>query len=262
MTNTKAKRANSAEAAFRKGAEFVLKATRGPFFLSLISLSLLLVIPAAQATLLKGYISTTEEAGTSAQTEATGTPRVPGLVEDAADTQSAAPVQAQTAEPSEAVASPAEAAMRRRVAGLQGAITQSDSFPPSFAGAWKCVTVVVDSAVDTVAVGQRVESKVRFMAQPDGRVLAKWQQPGWTEASEQITRVSDREAALDRTNYFVNHGEGGWAARSRDHYKEIDPNRIAAYSDVEQFMSGQFMGRYQTRSMLYRVNEDVAFAGK
>jgi len=93
------------------------------------------------------------------------------------------------------------------VAGLQGAITQSDSFPPSFAGAWKCVTVVVDSAVDTVAVGQRVESKVRFMAQPDGRVLAKWQQPGWTEASEQITRVSDREAALDRTNYFF-HANG------------------------------------------------------
>jgi hypothetical protein len=262
MTNHKAKRANSAEAAIRQGAEFVLKAVRGPFFLSVISLSLLLVIPAAQATLLKGYISTSDDTQGTAEAASAEAPRVPGLVEDAPDNQSASSVQTNNLAATDAVASPAEAAMRQRVAGLQGAITQSDSFPPSFAGAWKCVTVVVGSAVDTVSVGQRVESQVRFMAQPDGRVVAKWQQPGWTEAAERITRVNEREAALDRTNYFINHGEGGWAAHSTDHYTEIAPNRISAYSNVEQFASGQYMGRYQTRSMLYRVNEDVAFASK
>jgi hypothetical protein len=131
-----------------------------------------------------------------------------------------------------------------------------DSFPPQFAGVWKVVTVVVDSAISSVPVGQRIESSVSFEQARDGRVLARWEQPGWTEANESVTPMSQNEVALERTNYYK--GGGAWAAHSRDRYLQLDSNRIAADSQVEQFVNGDFVGRYQTKSMLYRMSGNLA----
>lgn len=144
---------------------------------------------------------------------------------------------------------------------LHRSMIRDNSFPETFAGLWKCVTVVVDSAVSSVPIGQRVESEVSFVEQKDGRIVARWEQPGWTEAQASVHPMSPREVSLERTNYYMNHGlNGGWAAHSRDRYLQIDANRIAASSHVEQFIDGKFLGQYQTRSMLYRVSEDLALA--
>jgi hypothetical protein len=151
--------------------------------------------------------------------------------------------------------------MHQRTAHLQKALIESDSFPVSFSGAWRVVTVVTGSAVPTVPVGERIESQVSFARQGDGRILARWQQAGWNDAQEHVTAMSDHEAALDRTNYYVEQGVAGeWSARSHDHYLQVDADRMVASSEVEQFIAGQYMGRYETRSTLYRVNNNVAFA--
>lgn len=198
---------------------------QGPWFLSAVSLVLLLTIPAAQATLLKGCVQTDMFAPAAG---------IPGQDESASEE----PLQQSGLRPTEG----------RRP-------QTADSFPLSFAGTWRCVTVVVDSALPSVPVGETIESAVSFIKQPDGRVLALWEQPGWTEAKQHVQPFNENEATMERTNYFLEGGQGGqWAAHSQDHYLKVDPNRMTAESKVDQFVGGQFMGRYETRSMLYRLN--------
>jgi hypothetical protein len=197
---------------------------RGPFFLSVISVVLLAVAIPAQATLLRGYL----QQSTSAV--AVGEDYQPDSV------------------------NPESTKLHR-------AMIAENSFPQTFAGVWKCVTVVVDSAVASIPVGQRLESAVNFVQTNDGRVVARWEQQGWTEAQASVVPVSANEVNLERTNYFTESGlRGGWAAHSRDKYLQIDANRIAATSMVEQFIDGKFLGQYQTKSMLYRVSGDLALA--
>ncbi len=199
---------------------------RGPWFSSIISVILLLTIPAAQATLLKGYAHTDMFGPVAAPADDINTSNQPAPQGE----------QAQQAMPPNLSKDP-------------------DSFPVSFAGTWRCVTVVVSSALPSVPVGETIESAVSFIRQPDGRILALWEQPGWTEAQQKVQPVSENEASLERTNYFLEPGAGGqWAAHSRDHYLRLDNNRMQAESRVDQFVGGQFMGRYETRSMLYRLN--------
>lgn len=247
----------------------VLIFVRGPFFLSVISLVLLLITIPAQATLLKGYL-TEDAAGASAggkadvslavqhenSTEALAPNELPpGL----------APGQARAASLPPGLAgvgvSDSQDDMESRASGLQKALLTVDSFPQSFAGAWRCVTVVVNSSVNFIPVGQRVQSQVAFVKRKDGKVVAHWDQAGWTESNVNITPVSEQEASLERTNYLLKHGaQSNWAARSRDHYLKLDADRIAAESSIDQYMDGQLLGQYQTRSMLYRLQGDVAYA--
>jgi hypothetical protein len=250
-----------------------LALVRGPFFLSAISLSLLLIIPAAQATLLKGYISSgtastqtadgshssapvaeSTAATSEGQAAAAGQAPAPGLVND--DSNKAADNRVGKSE-APVLESPAESAMHRRIAHLQSVLS-ANSFPTSFEGAWHCVTTVVGSGVTTVPVGQMVQSEVHFLPAADGRVVAEWHQPGWTEGREQISALSDHEASLTRTNYYVSQGAGEWAACSHDHYLQVGTNRMVASSRVEQFDGEQFLGSYTTRSVLYRLSDDIS----
>jgi hypothetical protein len=170
----------------------ILLFVRGPLFLSLVSLALLLLlIPAARATLLKGEI--------------------------AVSTQS-----------------------------------PPNSFPDSFKGAWHCVTTVVDSAVSGINVGDTMQSEVKFVRQTDGRVVALWRQPGWSDGRQTILALNDHEAALMRVNYCVCDGQ--WSACSHDHYVQCDSYRMTAKSRVEQLYAGQYLGSYTTSSVLYRLD--------
>jgi hypothetical protein len=132
-----------------------------------------------------------------------------------------------------------------------------DSFPESFAGMWKCMTVVVDSAVSSVEIGQRMESQVEFAKADNGKILAHWSQPGWTESEMSVTALNDREADLKRTNQYAVQGGGmsSWTAESTDHYLQVEDNQIVAVSSVDQFINGQYLGRYQTKSVLVRVSD-------
>lgn len=279
----------------------ILTIVRGPAFLSAISLVLLLATIPANATLLKGYL--TQEAVKIAPVDhiATTRDRHHDAVnrEDTHTPQSASasangpsPFATSHVAPSRASVVPhskfeaginlattpqytsinpvvdaGAAYARTPIAAVppqfQNAVAV-DSLPVSFEGAWKCVTVVVDSAVDTVPVGERVESQVAFVPQYDGRIVARWNQTGWTEAHANINTVSNVEASMERTNYYLNHGlgNGSWAARSQDHYIQIDANRIAATSSVHQYVGGRYLGEYRTRSMLYRLGGNLAMAAQ
>jgi hypothetical protein len=130
----------------------------------------------------------------------------------------------------------------------------ANSFPVSFEGVWRCVTTVVGSGVTKVPVGETMQSEVQFLPQSDGRVLAQWREPGWTEGQEQISALSDHEVALTRVNHYVDDSDGQWSARSQDHYLQVGTDRMLANSRVEQFDEGQYLGSYTTRSVLYRLN--------
>ena len=142
----------------------------------------------------------------------------------------------------------------------------ANSFPAAYQGAWHCVTTVVDSAVaavggvPAVTVGQTMLSDVAFVKQPDGRIVAKWNQPGWTESQATITTFSKTDARVDRTNYYVAEGmEQSWAARSRDQFSQTDRDSMVAKSYVDQYVDGQFAGRYHTTSVLQK-QPDIASA--
>lgn len=145
-------------------------------------------------------------------------------------------------------------------------ILMANSFPTGYLGSYHCVTTVVDSAVSAVGgipavtVGQTMLSDVAFVKQPDGRIVAKWNQPGWTESQASITTFSKTDARVDRTNYYVADGmEQSWAARSRDQFSQTDRDSIVAKSYVDQYVDGQFAGRYHTTSVLHK-QPDIALA--
>jgi hypothetical protein len=139
-----------------------------------------------------------------------------------------------------------------------GAIARSDSFPADVQGTWQCITVVTDSLVDTVPVGQKMISRMDFVKANDGRVVARFQQPGWTEAQESVTAFSSTQYQMDKTNYFYgDHANGAWAARSRDSYQVLEKNRMISESEVDQYINGRYVGRYRTRSTLVRLNSGV-----
>lgn len=138
-------------------------------------------------------------------------------------------------------------------ASQQAASFRKDSFPQELQGSWQCVSVVVDSLVDTVSVGQKVVSRIDFVKTQDGRVVARFQQSGWTQAQESVTAYSATQYQTDKTNYYYGeHAAGAWAARSRDRYQLLETNRMIAESEVDQYVDGHYVGRYKTRSTLVR----------
>lgn len=137
-----------------------------------------------------------------------------------------------------------------------------DSFPQSYEGIWRCLSTVVDSGVGTIAVGQISTCEIQFKKQSDGRVTANWSQPGWTEAESTPQSFSAEKARVDRTNYYWADGvQGAWAARSRDDFNLVDNETILAKSYVDQYIDGQYMGRYRTKSVLKRVPPTEGLAG-
>ncbi len=138
---------------------------------------------------------------------------------------------------------------------------RSDSLPATYEGSWRCATVVTDSQVTAVPVGQRMMSDVEFVRKPDGRIVASWVQPGWTETQSSILTWSPTEGQVDRTNYY--YGEkmnGAWAARSRDKFAQIDHNRITSSSYIDQYIDGHYLGRYRTKSVLVRTSSPIGVA--
>src|SRR5579885_1475052 len=129
-----------------------------------------------------------------------------------------------------------------------------NSFPRNFSGKWQCVTRVIDSGVNSVEVGTELVSEVEFQEIQDGRVIARWQQPGWTETQASILSWSAREAQVDRTNYYFADGyNGSWASRSRDHFLQVNEDRMECRSYVDQYIDGRYLGRYRTISILTRM---------
>jgi hypothetical protein len=143
------------------------------------------------------------------------------------------------------------------------AAIQADSFPSTFEGTWQIQTEVTDSAVETVQAGQKLVSNIDFIRKPDGRIVANWNQPGWTETKVSITSYSTSEAMTDRTTYY--YGErmnGSWAARSRDSFTQIEPNKMIAKSYVDQYIDGNYLGRYRTKSVLFRHTDNKVALSK
>jgi len=142
---------------------------------------------------------------------------------------------------------------------------QSNSFPSGYEGSWHCISVVTDSAVDSVKLGEQIISDINFQRCPDGRVTAHWNQPGWTETESAITSWNSFDSMIDRTSYYFGEKmNGGWAARSRDQFQQTKPDEMVAQSYVDQYIDGQYLGRYRTKSVLRRTANtlDVALSNK
>jgi hypothetical protein len=234
----------------------LLATVRGPLFLATLSFALLaIVVPAmlmdpAQATLLKGYVHNDGQQDVQPQTS-----KVSEGAADRAEAASGIPLAGAALAPTNGT----NALNASCAAACRQAAMTMNSYPSTFEGSWRVVSVVVDSAVSSVPIGEKVESEVDFVRSADGRIIARWGQPGWTEAKTKVMPISDREVAADRTNFFVEDG-GGWAARSQDHYMQLNGNRIAAASAVDQYVAGQYVGRYKTTSTLYRMSGNLALA--
>ncbi len=128
-----------------------------------------------------------------------------------------------------------------------------NSFPLTYQGAWYCETTVVDSTLPAVAQGQVIGSEVVFYPAKDGTIHARWNQPGWVETQSQAITFNGSEAKADRTTYyFGDNMQGSWAARARDQFAQTSADAISAKSYVDQYMDGQYLGRYRTVSVLKR----------
>lgn len=129
----------------------------------------------------------------------------------------------------------------------------TNSFPATYQGAWYCQTTVVDSTLPAVLQGQVIGSEVVFFLSKDGGIHARWNQPGWVETQSQAITFNGTEAKADRTTYyFGDNMQGSWAARARDQFAQTGPDMISAKSYVDQYLDGQYLGRYRTVSVLKR----------
>lgn len=137
----------------------------------------------------------------------------------------------------------------------------SESFPATYEGSWRCQTEVIDSAVPSVSVGQSIVCEIHFTRLPDGQVVASWNQPGWLQTQSSITIKGSLEACEDRINYYYGDGlNGAWAARCHDRFCQVGPDSIVSNSYVDQYRDGQYLGRYQTKSVLYRLGDERKLA--
>jgi len=133
--------------------------------------------------------------------------------------------------------------------------TLQDSFPQSYEGNWHCVTTVTDSAVSDVTPGMVTQCDMQFKRAADGRILGHWAQPGWTESQSTIVSFNKSEAQMDRSAYYWADGAGGaWATRSRDSFTLTANNSITANSYVDQYIDGNYLGRYKTNSVLTKLD--------
>ncbi len=138
---------------------------------------------------------------------------------------------------------------------------RTDSFPDAYEGLWQCETTVVDSAVGAIPPGVKTISRVSFTRNADGAITSSWQQDGWVEGQSTVTAFNTNEAQLDRTSYYmVGTNAGLWAARARGQYDKVTADSIVAKSVVDQYMDGQYIGRYRTTSIMRRLRPDVDMA--
>lgn len=129
-----------------------------------------------------------------------------------------------------------------------------NTFPKTYQGTWYCQTTVVDSTLPSVSQGQVIASEVVFFPSADGLIHAKWNQPGWVETQSLAVAFNGVEAKADRTTYyFGDNMHGSWAARARDQFIQVSADQIMAKSYVDQYLDGQYLGRYRTESVLKRT---------
>lgn len=218
----------------------------------------------AHATLLNGGVEVTDIDSTPGDTARGAVPanaKAPSLttsgVAPASDnnsTQTQVIPQAQTVSPRVSLQPGQPTLAYGRAPSAAQLTPPPNSFPANYSGRWQCVTRVVDSAVDSVAVGTELKSEVCFVDVPDGRVVARWVQPGWTETQASAMSWSSREAQTDRTSYYYGEGmNGSWASRSRDHFLQVGIDRLECKSYVDQYLDGRYIGRYRTISILSRL---------
>jgi hypothetical protein len=140
-----------------------------------------------------------------------------------------------------------------------------NTFPKAFQGSWACQTTVTDSNAAAVTIGQTIDSDVTFYPTTDGRIQARWNQPGWveTQAIAYSFGKNCSQAKSDRTTYyFGDNAQGSWAARARDQFAQTTPDTITATSYVDQYIDGQYAGRYRTQSVLKRTTNDWTIANR
>lgn len=133
-----------------------------------------------------------------------------------------------------------------------------NTFPMSYRGTWSCETTITESTLGTVIPGTVVHSEIAFVPLGDGRIQAKFNQPGWVDNQTLAVAFNGNEAKADRTSYyFGENSQGQWAARTRDQFRQDGPAVITARSYVDQYMDGQYLGRYRSVSVL-RKTGDIA----
>ncbi|MBP9809186.1 hypothetical protein KBF38_12865 [bacterium] len=224
--------------------------------LGLIAILLTLAVDcqAAQAMLLTGQVEERAEALT---------PNL-NLNPNQGQNQNLAPLQSQQARPESNRTDLNGPNLNRpsQVAQPPGATkSTTNSFPATYQGAWYCQTTVVDSTLPAVVQGQVIGSEVVFFLSKDGGIHARWNQPGWVETQSQAITFNGTEAKADRTTYyFGDNMQGSWAARARDQFAQTGPDMISAKSYVDQYLDGQYLGRYRTVSVLKRSGTSQSMA--
>lgn len=140
-------------------------------------------------------------------------------------------------------------------AANQPSLNPPNTFPKTYQGTWYVETTVTDSTLPAVTQGQVIGSEVVFFPSNDGLIHARWNQPGWVETQSLAVAFNGVEAKADRTTYYFGDSmHGSWAARSRDQFIQVGPDQIQAKSYVDQYLDGQYLGRYRTESVLKRTS--------
>lgn len=116
-------------------------------------------------------------------------------------------------------------------------------------GTWNCISKVVASTCPAVMPGTVVHSLIQYLKNTQGSLVQQWNEAGWMPASTPVLKFTESSITTTKTSNMQGIG-GGWTARSQEHLKLLDPNTMIAESVVEQYLNGQFVGRYKTSSVL------------
>ncbi len=138
--------------------------------------------------------------------------------------------------------------------GVKAGALTPNTFPPHFQGYWSCETTITESSIATILPGTKIQSELVFYPTADGRVEARFSQSGWVNNKCLAVAFNGNEAKADRTSYYFGEKiQGAWAARTRDQFLQENDNLITAKSYVDQYLDGQYLGRYRSVSILRRT---------
>lgn len=116
-------------------------------------------------------------------------------------------------------------------------------------GTWNCISNVVASTCPAVMPGTVVHSLIGYLRTTQGALVQQWNEAGWTPAVTPVLKFTESSITTTKISNMQGIG-GGWTARSQEHLKLVDQHTMVAESVVDQYLNGQFVGRYKTSSVL------------
>lgn len=124
-------------------------------------------------------------------------------------------------------------------------------------GDWDVSTEVTWSDCPYVREGQTANSQLK-VSDTNGVLYPQWIANEWALVDNKAIRITEKDEILwERSNKLTRNGKY-WFVESKDKFSFDKKGNLVAESLVKQYLNGEFVGEYVTRSTLERADTALA----